>query len=199
MLKKFVLLAIAGMFAAASGGAMAADGPFGVAMGTPASKLKFVHDFGEGYYALDSVPKPHSHFERYDVMIHEKTGVCLLRAVGIDIPTGGDGAALKDEFHFIAEQVKSVYGNYDVYEALDDGSKYSKPKDYMKAIVAEEMTLQGSWDEESHANLRNGVVEILLLGRATDKRTGYVVLQYRFANWRRCMDLVEAEASTDTF
>lgn len=173
--------------------AQAADGPFGVSMGTKGSELVFDNDIGDGYYVLRSVPKPHSHFESYVVMYHKTTGVCLFQAVGVDVPTKGDGSGLKEEYEFVAGLVSKAYGNYDHYEHLADGSNLEGDKNYMKAVVAGEMSLQASWDEESSANLKQDITEVLLLGKATDARTGYVLLQYRFANWAKCSDAIEAE------
>lgn len=171
----------------------AADGPFGVAMGQKGDELVFDDDAGDGYYVLRSVPRPHSHFESYIVMYHEGTGVCLFRAVGIDVATGADGTALKAEYELIAGLVSRAYGNYDHYEHLADGSSLDGDDNYMKAMAHGEMLLQASWDEESKAELKNDITEVLLWGKATDAETGYVLLQYRFANWAECADSIEAE------
>lgn len=171
----------------------AADGPFGVAMGQTGDELVFDKDIGDGYYVLHSVPRPHSHFETYMVMHHKSTGLCLFQAVGIDVPSGADGAALKEEYELIAGLVSRAYGNYDHYEHLADGSSLDGDDDYMAAMAQGEMSLQASWDEESKANLKNDITEILLWGKATDAETGYVLLQYRFANWAECADRIEAE------
>ena len=63
------------------------------------------------------------------------------------------------------------------------------------AMAQGEMSLQASWDEESKANLKNDITEILLWGKATDAETGYVLLQYRFANWAACADRNEADTA----
>lgn len=173
--------------------ASAAGGPFGVAMGTQGSELVFDDDIGDGYYVLRNVPSPHSHFESYVVMYHESTGVCLFQAIGVDVPNKRDGAALKEEYRFIAGLVSKTYGNYDHYEHLADGSELKGENKYMEAMVEGAMSLQASWDEESNANLKQNITEILLLGKATDVRTGYVLLQYRYANWQKCADRIEAE------
>lgn len=171
----------------------AADGPFGVAMGQKGDELVFDEDVGDGYYVLRSVPRPHSHFESYIVMYHESTGVCLFQAVGIDVAAGADGAALKAEYELIAGLVSKAYGNYDHYEHLADGSSLDGNDNYMEAMAQGEMSLQASWDEESKAKLKNDITEVLLWGKATDAETGYVLLQYRFANWAECADRIEAE------
>jgi hypothetical protein len=173
--------------------AQAADGPFGISMGEPGDTLVFDNDIGDGYFVLKGVPSPHSHFESYVVMFHPSTGICLFQAVGIDVPTGPDGAALKVEYEFVAGLVSKAYGNYDHYEHLADGSILAGDANYMNAIVNGEMSLQASWDEESNANLKQDIGEILLLGKATDAATGYVLLQYRFTNWAECSDKIEAE------
>ena len=171
----------------------AADGPFGVAMGQKGDELVFDKDIGDGYFLLHAVPRPHSHFESYTVMYHESTGVCLFQAVGVDVATGADGAALKQEYEMIAGLVSRAYGNYDHYEHLADGSSLDGDDNYMAAVAQGEMSLQASWDEESKADLKNHITEVLLWGKATDAQTGYVLLQYRFANWAECADRIEAE------
>lgn len=75
-----------------------------------------------------------------------------------------------------------------------DGSSLDGEKNYMKAMAAGEMSVQASWDEDSSANLKQGIAEIFLLGKATDKRTGHELLQYRLANWAEGADKIEAEA-----
>lgn len=191
----FFLFLMLSMGLVTTSAALAADGPFGVAMGQKTSdKLILANDIGDGYYVLRSVPKPHSHFESYVVMYRQSTGVCLFQAVGIDVDTGEDGAELKEEYQAIASLISKAYGNYDHYEHLADGSSLDGEKNYMKAMAAGEMSLQASWDEDSSAELKQGITEILLLGKATDKRTGYVLLQYRFANWAACADEIEEEA-----
>ena len=169
-------------------------GPFGIEQGMKKGQLNIQKKI-EPFLYLITPPKTHPEFKTYVVNHHPKTGVCLLRAVGVTINTSVYGTELRNKFEEIREQISKIYGINKLTDMLREGSIWSEPKDWMMALKKKQRGLQAKWSINTGANLKDGIMQILLGPRATTTESGYLLLQYKFSNHIECAELMKAEAA----
>lgn len=157
--------------------AQAADGPFGIAFGTPLSKLNATQD-GEVYNVVP--PKPHPAFEGYMVRATPEHGVYWIKAYTdiVYTPVYGDGLRRKTDE--IADQIESVYGTCtQKFDFLRSGSIWDEPEDWMAGLNKKERYYLYSWDAEKAPALIPRKIESLqvaAMALANDK--GVVLIEY---------------------
>ncbi|NKB49268.1 MAG: hypothetical protein GKS02_07875 [Alphaproteobacteria bacterium] len=173
----------------------ASAGPFGIEQGMKKEQLNNLKETKQTFQFSISPPRPHSRFNKYVVRIHPQTGVCVLIAGGVTIPTSVYGNELKKEFESIREQLSSIYGRAETIDYLESGSIWDEPQDWTTGLLKKERGLQAAWDGESNANLKDGIVEILLTAVASRTETGWLQLQYRFANNKQCENLINKDSA----
>lgn len=171
-------------------------GPFGLEMGQSMDGLDVTPlDSSPHNFVAYKVPKPHSAFVAYGLLAPPSTGLCRIIAVGKDIETSSFGLELQARFDKIASQIDRVYGPHEKKDFLFSGSVWDDRDDWMMALKRKERVLQASWDEESGAKLKDGIVEILLTAVADRMDTGSLRLQYRFTNTEACETWLDEESS----
>ncbi len=107
---KILLFVMTGLFYATN----ALAGPFGLEMGMSLQAIGGNPQnikSTSGNYNLTNVPKPHSAFESYVVVVAPKSGLCQIRAMGEEITTSTFGVEFKSEFHKLKDQLEKSYGN----------------------------------------------------------------------------------------
>jgi hypothetical protein len=162
-------------------------GPFGLKMGMSLTEI----DAGRqplacGKYPIGIVPEPDSAFESYTVQVGPESGLCWVKAVGRKIVTNSEGAGLKENFYKIKAGLDRLYGSSNTVDRLLPGSKWDKPNDWMEGLFRQERFLFAVWDQESGANPGNDIVSITAMANPVGKRTGYIAVDYSFANKVAC-------------
>jgi len=170
-------------------------GPFGLEMGMKKGQLSSLEltDTGDYMYTTKQLPKNHSAFLLYGLVIHPETGLCMIKAIGKSIDTSSYGEGLRGKFDQITEQLGKAYGEAEVRDFLRYDSIWDEPKDFMTGLRKGERVLQAIWGDVNGPEIKDGVFEILLTADATSSDEGQLSLQYRFANHERCQDLIESE------
>ncbi|WP_429154313.1 hypothetical protein [Aeromonas media] len=175
------------------GDILAADGPFGLAMGMTKEMFKgHLTPVSTGVYMLDTPPKAHPQFEQYVVKISDKTGLCWIKGVGKDIPTNGHGIQLKSEFDDFERKLDERYGSHKRTDFLVSGSLWNDPQYWMRGLQKEDRYLYSVWGKEKNP-LPNELLEIGLFAGATTGDNGYLTLEYSFTNKELCDRDVEKQ------
>ena len=101
-------------------------GPLGLDMGMPydslnkSMKLKQVKPF---LYSTPSLPKGHSDFDDYRLLITPKHGLCKVIAWSKAIQTSVYGEGLRDKFEKIESAISQKYGQGKKYDFLRSGTR----------------------------------------------------------------------------
>lgn len=169
-----------------------ADGPFGVRMGMTLNELGNDHqEVRRGVYKYATVPQPHSGFEAYIMRIGPTTGLCWIKAVGVDISDNAYGTSLRSTFSTYKDQLAKQYGKPKDMDFLLPGSIWNKPRDYMMALVRNERILAAIWDLDGERNLK----QVGLIASALSRNKGYVSIEYSFMNKDACdQELADLES-----
>ena len=173
-------------------------GPFGLEMGMKLNEIdREAEEIAAGVYLVD-VPQPHSSFEKYAIRISPTLGLYYIKAIGKDISTSSYGLELKSEFTEMKEKLQMGYGEGDELDYLLPGSIWNEPRDYMMALIKNERTLAHLWGETdgSKPALKNSIIAIALVAKATKADTGYISIEYYFENHSTAEK--EAEAAEDS-
>lgn len=173
----FALLAPSAVFA----------GPFGLEIGMRIDQIdKNAKALGDGKYSSKSAPKPHPAFETYVYQVGPSLGLCWIKAVGKDIPTGNYGVELKLAFSEMKLKLEQNYGKSALTDALMPKSIWHEPADFMMSLLQRERYLTATWDGESGASLPSDLRSVFLIAKASDRSTGYISVEYEFRNKDRC-------------
>ena len=154
--------------------------PFGIDMGEPLSQLgQTVDEFG-GKFKVESPPTQHPTFEKYYVIATPETGVCEVEADSYSFPS----MFLNDRFKQVREQIASKYGvNRDIVR-----DKYPPGDPGLQ------------WDERSGAELKDGIVRIMLLQRRSTneimKDDAHMTIQYFYQNFNTCDEILKKMQET---
>lgn len=171
----------------------AREGPFGLEagllkdtvedlLGSPLTKVE-----GAPFlFSTARTPRPHSSFEFYALLIGPTTGLCQIRAIGVDITTSSHGLQLKSQFEELSSSLEEVYGPYERVDQLLPGSIWKDPEDWMMGLLKKERYLQAEWSAKNRSNLRNSITAINLVARAKGSDVGFLLLQYTFDNDPQC-------------
>lgn len=175
-----------------------AEGPFGFTAALSRTQIESMvgellqsAPSGTYLYATKRVPKPHPSFESFVLLIAPNSGLCQVRAVGIDVQTSSHGLDLHQAFDVMQTALTNIYGPAKVVDQLLPGSIWNDPQDWMMALKKKERILQGHWQAQGSTTLRNAVKDIYLEARASDTDTGFLLLQYEFSNNSLCEDEVK--------
>lgn len=161
-------------------------GPFGLDQGMPLSQLGRARQIRPGTYHLANVPKPHSTFKGYVVMVAPKTGLCLIRAISDEIVTSKDGFHLRNTFDQTKVRLDQIYGTARVMDRLSPGSLWDRPEHWMMGLVNNDRTLGALWDKTSKATLPSEIRAVTLVAEAKTIGRGHILLEYSFANLAQC-------------
>ncbi|MQP65564.1 hypothetical protein GE253_09420 [Niveispirillum sp. SYP-B3756] len=182
MQRKSLFLSLA-FFVALSNSAAA--GPFGQDASQQRNQLNIIKELSPFKYEIKP-NKTHPAFESYIANIHPDTGMCMIRGVGITKRNDKYGIEVRRVFEDLREQLSRVYGSSDLFNHIKTDGIWKDDDEWMMAIYKKERSYQASWDNESHAQLKDGIIEILLSVSALSDSSGYVTVQYRFSNWDKC-------------
>lgn len=165
---------------------VAADGPFGLAMGMTVDMFGDQLDLQEnGIYLLDNPPKPNRKFEKYALKISDNAGLCWIKGIGKDISTNGHGFQVKSEFEELETALSEKYGKPRKIDFLTAGSIWDDAKYWMRSLQKQDRYLISSWKGGKKA-LPYDLSEIDISANATSGDTGYLTVEYAFSNKEMC-------------
>jgi hypothetical protein len=167
-------------------------GPFGLKMGMSkeqvGANLKHVES---NLYETSTVPKAHSSFQDYLLVIDPQLGLAKILANTGEIKTSRYGTDLKSKFEEIEKQLISKYGSNNKFDYLMPDSIWDEPRDWMMSLIKEERSLSAFWGKETGANLSDDIHGIILRARASNQNMGYIFLIYEFSNFEQVADKKE--------
>lgn len=174
------------------------DGPFGLKMGLSPAEVKVAipslekTDLGPGVYRSNSVPISHPDFEGYTLIFSQRSGLCKITAIGKDIQSGDTGFEVRSAFDDLDKAVTNKYGKGKKFDFSSE--RYDSPEFWMMHLSHKNRTFEKHWPStEGGANLPSDLSAIGLSARASDMRTGYLVMSYEFQNISDCVAEGEAE------
>jgi len=172
---------------------VSAGGPFGISMGLSKANVESVVSAAltalEGQphlFSTTAPPRTHPGFGNYVLKILPKAGVCLVRAIGLNIRSSSHGVEVRNAFEDMATSIADTYGEYGERDFLRPGSYWDEPEYWMMALRKNERALQAVWSQEEGSTLSNGISSIILGTSARSGSEGYLQLQYQFKNSQRC-------------
>ncbi len=173
-------------------------GPLGLDMGMPydtlvkSMKLKQIKPF---LYGTPSLPKGHSDFDDYRLLITPQHGLCKVVALSKAIPTSVFGEELKDKFEKIESAISQKYGQGKRYDFLRSGSIWSEPRDWMMGLRKNERTLAEFWTGDT-SQLPDNIHVIALKTHATSTEDGLIELGYEFKNSNDCIEWIKSQENS---
>ncbi|HEX2554209.1 MAG TPA: hypothetical protein VHL98_10935 [Microvirga sp.] len=187
MMRLVIILAGATLFLA---GPVAADGPFGVTMGSnpldyPTCKAA---EGVTGAYDCSGLPRSHPDMRVYNLISSSETGVCLLRGSTDILETSSFGSELRMKTEELKDQVSSVYGPSNKFDFIMPRSIWIDPSYWMMAIVKNDRHYAYAWNKDSKARLKDNIKNIVLSAKAIDATRGYVQIEYVFENHAKCQE-----------
>ena len=165
---------------------------FGVDMGASLSKFEGAEDIGNGNYVI-SVPRPHSEFESYVVVLSEATGVCMVRGIGKNHNNDRTGANVRRAFKTLETALNSRYGAGDHVNWLQPRALWDGAHEWVMSIRQNERVFGTGWTTEGGAELPEEFLAINMQVRALSSDSSYIVLQYRFSNFDECDREIKAQ------
>jgi len=164
-------------------------GPFGLTMGMSKSEIDnacgVIAEPLEGSPCLfytETVPKPHSAFEGYALLVPPSTGLCQIRAISKDVHTSSHGLQLRTQFEALREALVKKYGACDELDTLLTGSIWNEPEDFMMGLLKRERFLRAEWDFRPNSESNSEIARITLGAEAKSRDTGWLLLQYNLSN-----------------
>jgi hypothetical protein len=176
----------------------AEEGPFGFRMGLSKDEIESMIggslksiDGASFLYSSLTVPRPHTAFEAYAMLIGPSSGLCQIRAIGVDIPSSSHGLQIRSAFDDLEATLGGVYGRFKRIDRLLPGSIWGEPEDWMMGLLKQERLLQTEWSAEHGSTLKYNLESVILVAKAKSTDQGYLLLQYSFANNPDCQKEIE--------
>lgn len=118
-------------------------------------------------------------FDFYLAQASDQSGLCWIKAVGKDFSTI-EGAELKRIFNLYVKKFTKQYGiEPTVYNTVDPNSTWKN--NFMESLLRGERTYMAVWKIDSE-----GVKEIKVYLKASDSTSGYINVEYSYANEPQC-------------
>lgn len=174
----------------------AADGPFGVTMGSDISTYSTcVKSDKPTFYTCRSLPRRHPEFESYVIQAATNIGVCRVKGIGRTVSSNSFGSKLKSTAKELSEQIALTYGQPKFHDEVMTGSMWNEPEDWMMANVRGEL-VYGYWWEDS--NMPNNVKSIFLSAEALNLQSGILIVEFSFENAEQC-DMIVRKEEAESF
>ena len=165
------------------------EGPFGFDLNNlskPSDIYEFCQDPSESdytsYYCTDA-PKPHPDMDFYFIMHSEKMGICSILGRTKNNSDDARGYKTRSIADKLANQISLKYSPRKISEdSIKRGSNYTGPENWLKSILKKDRTYGYEW---KFYPIR-GISYILLLTRAKNETTGYVVVELRTPSYVQC-------------
>lgn len=166
---------------------------FGLSMGMNQQELDIAEVLEGGFCVLNSVPKPHSKFINYYVVISESYGLTKILAVNSEIETNRYGHTIQSEFEHLREKLAKKYGGGELSDFLMEDSIWEEPKDWMDALQKKERILQNTWERSEIYGIDSNLESVLLMATASDENPNLASLSliYEFTSSALYQDELE--------
>ena len=176
-------------------------GPFGLEMGMSKEQMKkeLKMTFGNGLRSTGigrflykvKVPKPHSDFGDYYIIVTPEHGLCKILAVN-RMTTNGYGSNVKIFYEELKKKIVRLYGRpSDEYDFLRAGSIWDEPRDWTMGLVKEERELKVLWLEvKKKTGSKIEAIKIECFG--INREIVNVHLDYEFLNFDEALKVYEA-------
>lgn len=174
-----------------------APSPFGLSMGMTKDKLGEIKtEVGPHKYQLTSVSKPHPDLEIYVATVTPNAGLCFIRTLSHTWQTKSDGTELKEKFYDMKAQLEGIYGKPNVTDSLVEGSKRTRPRDWMATLLDKERTLLARWSAaEDRLPMLPTIFKVYVGAYALSENSGYLVVEYYFTNYAQCESEISAASA----
>jgi hypothetical protein len=161
-------------------------GPLGLKMSTSLNELEeSPEEVSPFIFETLSVPKKHSAFESYQLRITPVNGLSSIRCKTPEITTSANGEQLREAFFSLKHRLERIYGSPIVVDKLSSGSQWNDENDWFNALYFNDRFLGAKWlDRHSSAMASSCIAEILLDALPFDASRGFLVVEYRFANYQ---------------
>jgi hypothetical protein len=178
------------------------SGPFGLSQGMSLQQLARVVQLTSterhGWFATDKLPASNSYFERYDLLIDPKKGLCKIVATGKTLGDDAAGSQLTSQFRAIEATVSRQNG---IPSRRFDFVRPQKIPDdshsWMLGLWEGRRSLDTFWSATgSPENAR--LQAIYLSARASSVNSGWVFLIYEFKGADECNMRSEAPLASDS-
>ncbi|CAK6699890.1 hypothetical protein OGCDGJMD_02749 [Cyanobium usitatum str. Tous] len=162
----------------------AASGPFGLSKGLRKEDLDIqIVEVKPCFYRAETLPKKHSAFQYYYLQITPVQGLSWIKSIGNPISTNPYGHELRSSFEDMKGKLENIYGRPEMVDFLMYESIWNEPRDWMQAIQNGERRLAARWDNGKPKVLPSEIESIFLYVAAEDAYTGYIAIEYAFANY----------------
>jgi hypothetical protein len=159
------------------------NGPFGLSKGLRKEDLDIqITEVKPCIYRADTLPKKHSAFQYYFLQITPVQGLSWIKSIGNPISTNPYGYELVSSFESMKDKLENIYGKSEIVDYLMCDSIWNEPRDWMQAIQNGERRLAARWDNGKTTKLPSDLDSIFLYVAAEDTYTGYIAIEYAFAN-----------------
>jgi hypothetical protein len=190
-------------FCLCTGSALA--GPFGLERGMSKQQVIAIigqsaiidQDVAFGEIRVRTVPKPHSYFERYDLYFSPMVGLVRVEAIGRDIQSSGDGAAVKEQYNALRAALTEVYGTGEEMVNNPSDGMWTEEKYFLMAILKKERFCNTFWMFKGQVPRADYVTALDEELRATSADNGYVTVDYEFSGWEAFVDQVQAKQNSN--
>lgn len=167
---------------------------FGVRMGAPVSDYGgYLAGTRRGYYYKITPPQPNSEFDFYSAFATPETGICKVSGIGKDYTNDAYGSKTKAAFANIKAALVSKYGSSTDYDFLHAGAIWKAANEWNWSIYKNERSLSSYWLDAS--SLPAGVATLGLNANAVQSSAAYIVLNYEFTNFQKCLDIMKQSDS----
>lgn len=139
--------------------------------------------------------KPHPDIETYVVQYSESVGLCMIKGISKDIRDSIYGDETKRKVDKIYTQLTPKYGAGESFDFLRPGSIWDESEDWMMGLLKDERTYAFLWTLQKPVD---GVSEMILAAKATNRETGYFIVEFHNSNSDEC-DKAEASKAADSF
>ncbi|MEM8933140.1 MAG: hypothetical protein AAGE94_18275 [Acidobacteriota bacterium] len=161
--------------------------PFGLRLGAELSELKIeTEPVVPGKYIVDSVPRPHSAFDKYVLQVAPQIGLCWIKAIGNEIATSSHGIQLRTAFEDMQGKLASSYGDSELTDFLLTGSLWDAPEHFMMGLLKKERLLAAEWSRQHGSELPEDIDKIFLAIQPSGTDSGFLVIEYSLSNFEAC-------------
>lgn len=165
---------------------------FGVEKGTQLDNLEGVQELQPFYYAIE-VPKPHSEFLGYSAFATPETGVCKVLGISKQYENDRYGADVRRAYSTLHGALEGIYGAHINFDFIKYGALWDDADEWVMSIRQNERFYSDFWNEESEANLSEGLLSISLKVKAASSDTSYILLTYEFDNFDECSRIMQSK------
>lgn len=144
------------------------------------------------FYECPDVPNKHPDIDSYIVQYADGVGVCMVKGISVDIRDSVFGDNTMSKIEKIKIQLSSKYGEGSDIRYLRSGSIWNEPEDWMMGLVKDERTFATEWEFSTPID---GSSIIFLAAKASNRETGYFVVEFYKADHERCDEASDADAA----